>query len=102
MAQENSSVPNSTLLSPKNLQVPGFSGAERPRNPLRRLPLALLSLLGVLFWSCSSSSAGALLSRPAVAPGRPAAFSAGGRRQRLADIPGELSSRATVFTVLSA
>ena len=50
------------------MQVLGFSSAARPRNPLRRLPMALLGLLGVLVWSCSPSSAGVLLARQALVP----------------------------------
>ena len=70
-------LPKANLFSLRNLQVPGFSEAARPRNPLRRLPVALL-VLCVFLWSCSPSSAGALLARQAIAAGRPAAFSAGG------------------------
>ena len=69
-------------------QMLGFSGAERARNPLRRLPVALLgllSVLGALVWSCFTSSAGALLARQAIAPGHPASARVW---QRPSEIPG--------------
>ena len=65
----------SSLLFENAPEVLGFSGAERHRNSLRRLLIALLGLLGVVVWSCSPSSAGALLAKQAVAQGHRASLS---------------------------
>ena len=79
MAKELSSVfqcPHPSLVcSEKALEVPDFSGAARPRSSLRYLTVALLGLLGVVVWSCSPSTAGALLAKQAIAPGHRAALS---------------------------
>ena len=73
MAEEISSVFNRPYASPfcskKTPEVPGFSGAARHRNSLRRLLVALLGFLGVVVWSCSPSSVGALLAKQEIAPG---------------------------------
>ena len=67
---EHSLAPSTALLySEKAPKVPGFPGAVRPRNSLRGLLVALLGLLGVVIWSCSLSTAGALLAKQAIAPG---------------------------------
>ena len=65
----------SSLLSENAPEVIGFSGAERHRNSLRRLLLALLGLLGVVVLSCSPSTAGALIAKQAIAPRHRAALS---------------------------
>ena len=65
----------SSLCSENAPEVLGFSGAERHRNSLRRLLLALLGLLGVVVWSCSPSTAGALIAKQAIAPRHWAALS---------------------------
>ena len=63
------------VCSKKAPEVPGFSGAARPRNSHRRLLVALVGLLGVVVWSCSPSTAGALLAKQAIAPGHRTALS---------------------------